>query len=161
MMRQLNISIVKLAALFGLMAFCIGMGGCDGHEPMAPDTLFSEKGTYTAPSERLSVQVKTAGKGEMRYRFVFKSGAADEYKTFPAGKEWFMCWDSRDRLWLHVTDNITCYWYPPDIGTTMIEHKMTPPQASDLALMPKTFKDKLPDKLKHAAAPTPRARRTQ
>lgn len=148
-------NIYSLFGLSGLLILALLAAGC-GKEPMAADTLFGEKGTYTAPNKTLSVEIDDAEKGQLRYRFVFANGYKTEYQSFPADKAWFMCFDGGDRLWIHIPDVRTVYWYSSSFNQ-LVPHDMMPPTQSDWQLMPKNFRDKLPEKFKPKQ--TPRGRR--
>lgn len=136
---------VKISGTLGLMLLAILVSGCS-RKPTPADTLFSETGTYASPNGLISVQIKT-GAPQMRYRFSFTNGQTLEYNDFPAGKERFMCWDRNNNLWMYVADSVVCSWYSPG-RNTMIQHKMAPITAGDIAQMPKVFLDKLPENLK-------------
>ncbi len=147
---------VKSGAACGLLLLAILVCGC-GRKPTAPNTIFNQAGTYVAPNGLMSIEIK-AGAPQMSYRFYFTNGKTLDYNNFPAGKEWFMCWDRTNNLWLYVADSLVCSWYSPGMNT-MIQHKMDPITDGDVAQMPRVFLEKLPGTLK--PKPAARPRRTQ
>lgn len=150
-------TFVKFGGGVGLMLLAILVCGC-GRKPTPADTIFNQTGTYLSPNGLLSIEIKTGANAQMRYRFSFTNGETLEYNNFPAGKDWFMCWDRNNNLWMYVADTLACSWYSPG-PKTMIQHKMAPIVSSDIAQMPKVYIDKLPEDLK--PKPVTRTRRTQ
>lgn len=146
-------TFLKSGGFVGLLLLSFLAGAC-GRKPMPVDTIFNETGTYVSPNGLVAVEVKTGANTQMRYRFEFTNGKTLEYNNFPA-KEWFMCWDKNNKLWIYVADTMVCFWYSPG-QNTMIQHKIAPIAIQDLEQMPKVFRDKLPDNIK----PKPPARRS-
>jgi len=84
---------------------------------MAPDRLIEHAGQYASPSGAWVVDISEENEGELKF-FLYQPTEAGQIghgptKPFRSDSDWFMCWDSQDRLWTYIpdhTDHCTFYY---------------------------------------------------
>ena len=114
---------ISIGAVLGIALLCIVFLGIRGLTPkrMAPkrvaaNVLIQETGRYASPDGEFVVDVWEDNEGELKFFFHRqKNGSGGgPAKSFQAESDWFLCWDSQDRLWSYVPeqDHHCCRtWY--------------------------------------------------
>lgn len=109
-----------IGAALGAALLCIVILVIRCLEPkrVAANVLIEESGRYRSPTGKGLLNIWEEKEGELKF-FVYHQkmegrDGGGPAKPFQAESDWFMCWDSQDRLWSYVPeqDHQSCRcWY--------------------------------------------------
>jgi hypothetical protein len=91
---------------------------------VAENVLMTESGRYSAPNGSQLVEIRQENDGSLKF-FVSRTmgdgtTGGGPAASFQAKSEWFMCWDSNDKLWTYIPEQDHQYcrnWYANDKGS--------------------------------------------
>ena len=81
------------------------------------NVVITKAGRYLSPNGTHVLEVWPQEGGLLKYYVSGKTGGGGPTKPFSPKSEWFMCWDSQDRLWAFVTEQdpkYCSYYYSND-----------------------------------------------
>jgi hypothetical protein len=115
-----------IGAILGVALLCALLFAIR-HPPqklVAANTVFTKAGTYRSPSGSHVVRVLPENDGSLKFVVTNEKSNGPNgigpAMPFQARSDWFMCWDSKDRLWTYVPEQdnqYCCCWYSSEEGS--------------------------------------------
>ena len=111
------------------------------------NVVIAQAGRYLSPNGTHLLEVSPQEDGSLKYYVSGKTGGGGPTKPFSPKSEWFMCWDSQDRLWAFVSEQNSkycCYHFSNDKGAG----GCTVGEFGGWEGIPESFLDRLPEATK-------------
>lgn len=106
-------------------------------ERVQSNQIIDQPGYYGSPASERTVRVGSESEGQLNFKFArlthpvsqgeqdntISSGSESKH-TLAKNSNWFMCWDSQDRLWAFIPEankNLCACYYANDDGTGICE----------------------------------------
>jgi len=120
------------------------------------NVLMDTPGLYTTPSGKHTVHIWQVSEGQVKVQFCGAGEKSEERccagptNPFQTDSEWFVCWDSRERLWAYFPDGDGLRIFYAGGGAV---GSVTLDLPSSVYKPPSNFLNRLPDSVRIAAAP--------
>lgn len=138
---------IVIAICVGLVCLAIIAIPVGHPKRVAENTVIDEAGIYESPRGTQIVNVSREDGGRLKIAVAWRKGGGGATTPFQANSDWFMCFDSDDRLWTYVPeqDRHLCHcWYTTDKSSGTL----TAGELGGWQGVPQSFLARLPESAK-------------